>query len=223
MLPFTEAEFFAVLAAYNRDLGVPGLIAAEALGLASAALAISRRPWAGRAMAGILALLWLVMGAGYHWAQFTAVNPAAWGFGAGFVAEAGLLAWFGGVRDRLRPGPLRGWRGAVAAVLAAYALAAYPGATLALHPYPQAPMMGAPCPTTILTLALLLVAGGRTFWPLATIPLIWSAIGGSAAWLLGVVPDYGLVVAGLTALALGAPRPASPRSAGPASRGGSRR
>lgn len=204
MLPFTADQFFAVLAAYNGALGPVVLVLCQALGLAAAGLALVPRAWAGRALAGILAAFWGLMGAGYHWGFFTPINPAAWGFGAAFLAEAVLLAWLGAVRGRLTPGPLRGPRGAAAALLAVYALAAYPAAVLVLHPYPESPLFGAaPCPTTIFTLAVLIHAGRPVFWRLAAIPLLWSAIGGSAAWLLGVVPDYGLLAAGLVALFLG--------------------
>ena len=203
MLPFSRSQFLEVFAAYNGALGAPLLTALAALAVAAALLALSRRPWAGR-VAAILAGFWGLMGAGYHWAFFSAINPAAWAFGAAFLAQAGLLAWFGAVRGRLQPGTLRGARGAVAGGLAAYAVAAYPAAALALHPYPATPLPGAaPCPTTILTLAVLMVSGGTVYWRLAAVPLAWSAIGGSAAWLLGVVTDYGLLAAGALALLLG--------------------
>jgi hypothetical protein len=55
---------------------------------------------------------------------------------------------------------------------------------------------------------VLIHAGNGVFWRLAGIPLAWSAIGGSAAWLLGVTIDYGLLAAGPAALVAGGPRPA---------------
>ncbi|HKJ71204.1 MAG TPA: DUF6064 family protein [Gammaproteobacteria bacterium] len=208
-VPFTEPQFFAVLAAYNQALGLPVLAGLQALALAAPVLLAGRRGAARRAGAALLAGFWALMGAGYQWAFFAAINPAAWAFGAAFLAQAVLLAWYGAVRDRLRLAPLGPLRAATAGLLGAYALLIYPALALALHPYPATPLPGAaPCPTTILTLAVLLAAGGGVFWRLAAVPLAWSAVGGSAAWLLGVLPDYGLVVAGLAALALGRPRAA---------------
>jgi Family of unknown function (DUF6064) len=57
------------------------------------------------------------------------------------------------------------------------------------------PTFGLPCPTTIFTAGLLLLAAphSRT---LAIVPIVWSVVGGSAAFLLGVSADYALPVAG---------------------------
>ena len=53
---------------------------------------------------------------------------------------------------------------------------------------------GVPCPTTILTLGLLLVAESPS-WNLAAIPIAWAVVAGSAAFLLGVHADIMLFVA----------------------------
>lgn len=57
------------------------------------------------------------------------------------------------------------------------------------------PTFGVPCPTTIFAAGLLLLATPRTK-VLAIVPIVWSAIGGSAAFLLGVSADYALLLAG---------------------------
>lgn len=56
------------------------------------------------------------------------------------------------------------------------------------------PTFGVPCPTTIVTIGLLLVLRPQAtaIW---VIPLVWTLIGGSAAWLLGMIANYGLIVA----------------------------
>ena len=64
----------------------------------------------------------------------------------------------------------------------------------------------APCPTVIFTLALLLLSNAR--WRLVFIPLLWSAVGGSAAVLLAVPQDYGLILAGALLLILRLAQPA---------------
>jgi len=53
---------------------------------------------------------------------------------------------------------------------------------------------GVPCPTTLLTLGLLLIAEPSS-WALAAIPIAWALVGGSAALLLGVKADLMLFVA----------------------------
>ena len=64
------------------------------------------------------------------------------------------------------------------------------------HGLMKGPLFGvAPCPTTIFTIGVLLLAsGGWVIW-LAIIPIMWSVIGSSAAGLLGVPEDFGLAVA----------------------------
>ncbi len=51
-------------------------------------------------------------------------------------------------------------------------------------------------PDAIFTVGLLMLATPRV-WALSVVPIVWSAIGGSAASLLGVRADYALPVAGL--------------------------
>jgi hypothetical protein len=55
----------------------------------------------------------------------------------------------------------------------------------------------APCPTTIFTIGILLLARGRWVVWLSIIPLLWSAIGLAAALQLGIPQDFGLPVAGI--------------------------
>jgi Family of unknown function (DUF6064) len=87
-------------------------------------------------------------------------------------------------------------------LLIAYGLVIYPLiGLLGAHPYPATPLFGvAPCPTVIFTLGCLLLSNAG--WSYFVVPLLWSAIGGSAAVLLAVPQDYGLVLAGVLALFL---------------------
>ncbi len=103
------------------------------------------------------------------------------------------------LRFRFQP-TLRGFAGAL---LLGYGLAAYPLLGYAAgHRYPATPTFGLPCPTTIYTLGLLLWAERPMPRWLLTVPLVWSAIGASAALQLGVLEDLGLVVAGAVSLVL---------------------
>jgi len=80
-------------------------------------------------------------------------------------------------------------------VFCAYALA-YPLLALAtgLH-WPRLPSFGVPCPTTLLTVGLLLGLAPRRLRGLSVIPWLWCLVGGSAALVLGVRPDLMLWVA----------------------------
>lgn len=67
------------------------------------------------------------------------------------------------------------------------------------------PLFGiAPCPTTIFTIGILLLGPWHVARWLLLIPVLWTIIGGSAALLLNVPQDYGLLAAFLAVLAFGA-------------------
>jgi hypothetical protein len=197
-LPFTRLEFLHVFADYNQRIWPLQLIAG-ALGFIALALLYSDNAWADRAIAAILAVLWTITGVGYHWLFFSAINPAAYLFGGLFVVAAVVFLIEGVIRNRIRFQLQRGFRGWSALLLLTYSLAIYPILGLVkTHPYPETPLFGvAPCPTTIFSLGLLLLASYPRPVLLALVPLVWAAIGGSAAILLEVPQDLGLPAAGL--------------------------
>lgn len=196
-LPFTRAAFFEAMAAYN-DATWPAQFALELAALAVLWLALRRPRQAGRAVAGMLAGLWAWMAVAYHWLFFTAINPAAWLFGAVFMAGAAALLWSGLVKRGLSFGHCPRARRAAGWALVLFALVAYPlVGWLAGHRYPAFPTFGLPCPTTIFTIGVLLWAEPSGSRWLHVVPLAWTAVGSTAAFLLGVYGDLGLVVAGL--------------------------
>lgn len=201
-MPFTREQFFQVFADYNTAIW-PLQWGLVLLALAAVVLALGSAPNRSRAIAGILALFWVWMGAVYHVAFFAAINPAARIFGALFLFAGVLFAWTAARQRRLVIEARWDASGVVGAILIAYALVGYPLASLlAGHRYPAAPTFGAPCPTTIFTLGLLLWVRGHIPWSLVVIPLAWTLVGTSAAISLGVPEDYGLAVAGVAMLAL---------------------
>jgi Family of unknown function (DUF6064) len=199
-MPFTAEQFFDVFARYNMTMW-PAQIALNALAVLALVLVYRARPSEGRWIAGILAALWAWMAMAYHFAFFTIINPAAWAFGAVSLLGAFWLARVGVVQGRLQFEPthsLRGWAGAV---LVVFALIVYPALGRMLgHQYPQVPTFGLPCPTTIFTIGVLLF--GKAPFPRSVfvVPILWSIVGSTAAFALGVYQDLGLLVAGLVAL-----------------------
>ena len=127
----------------------------------------------------------------------------AWLFAAIFLLQAALFFWLGVIRGQLSfPSSRTRWT-PIGWLLVAYALL-YPGINAVEDgSVLKIPTFGLPCPTTILTAGLFLLARPGTR-ALAIAPIIWSAIGGSAALLLGVSADYALLLAGasLTAFEL---------------------
>jgi len=200
-LPFTVEQFFDVFRRYNEAIW-PWQVALVALGLAAAALALARPKKASRLVSGALALLWAWMAIEYHWRFFAGINPAARVFAVFFLLEAAAIAWFGVVRTQLAFGCASKARRSLALVLCAYALAVYPYlGFLAGHRYPATPTFGVPCPTTILTLGLLGLAGPGLARVLLVVPLLWSAVGAYAAFRLNVPQDLGLLAAGFLTVA----------------------
>lgn len=195
--PFTTEQFLDVMARYNEavwPMQVAFYVLAGLLVLWGVRSSRASDRWAS----GLLAFLWAWMGVVYHWVFFTSINPAAWLFGALFVAQAAVFLLAGALGARLSFRLETDAYGVTGAAFMAYALVLYPilGA-LAGHPYPHSPTFGLPCPTTIVTFGLLLWATRRVpLWVLA-VPAIWSLIGTGAALRFGIPEDYGLLVAGV--------------------------
>jgi hypothetical protein len=200
MLPFTHEQFLAVFAGYN-DAVWPMQVVAYVLGAAMCVAIASRTAVAPLFVACGLAAMWMWTGIAYHWLFFLRVNAAAAVFGAAFVAQA-ILLLIAAVRrpfeffttgQRVRA--VAGWG------LIAYAALLYPaiGVLVGLR-FPAAPVFGVtPCPLTIFSFGVLLLAR-RVPWWLLPIPVVWSVIGTSAAWQLAMPQDWMLPLAAMAAL-----------------------
>jgi hypothetical protein len=156
------------------------------------------------------------MGLVYHLTFFASINPAAPAFGILFLAQAAILLWSARAPPA-RAGSLGGALGVAAGkALIAYALLGYPlVGYVAGHHYPETPTFGAPCPTTIFTLGVVLWYPWKLRWWVTLIPLIWTVIATSAAIRLSMPQDYGLTVAGVITLLLLARRYAVMRTPSP--------
>lgn len=190
-LPFTHDQFLDSLAAYNRTLWA-GALLLWLLTLAALILLVRRR-LSARQTGAFLAIHWAWAGIAYHWAFFARINPAARLFGALFVVQALLLLWFGMRGSQLAVSWGRRTHQVLSAVFCVYALA-YPLLVVAAGlRWPRMPSFGVPCPTTLLTVGLLLGLEPGRLRGLSAIPWVWCVIGGSAALLLGVPPDWMLI------------------------------
>ncbi len=213
-LPFSTEQFFNVFRQYNETVW-PTQIILLMLALVAVALVIFPRRWSGVAISAILAFLWAWLGLAYHLAFFASVNPLAYVFSAVSVAGGIVFIWQGVVRRRLKFGMGRRARTLVGFVLVLFAVAVYPAWSIyAGHRYPALPTFGLPCPTTIFTLGMLAFLAPPHPRSPFLVPVLWCFVGSQAAFLLGVSQDLGLIVAGITGIALLA------RSRAPASRSG---
>jgi hypothetical protein len=209
-LPFTREQFFDLFVAYNEAVWP----VAVALWIASAvivALRLSARRPHDRWISALLVAHWAWSALAYHVAFFTRINAAAWLFAALFLGQAVLFFRVGVVQQRLSFAPWRNSWAPVAWGLIGYSLA-YPAINAVDHAsLLRIPTFGLPCPTTIFTAGMLMLAPPQ-HWSLSIIPVIWSVIGGSAAFLLGVHADVALPIAGI-ALAIFMVRPSGSQAA----------
>jgi hypothetical protein len=196
--PFTIADFLAVFAAYNAAIW-PFHLVAYGLGLVAVRAIFKPRPGLVRPAFATLAILWAFTGIGYHLMFFATINPIAPVFAAFFVAQSVLF-----LASAIRPGDLRlqfgqDFRSIAGLVTIVYALAIYPVLGMwAGHGLMAGPMFGvAPCPTTIFTIGVLLIARGTWVIWLSIIPFLWSLIGLAAAIQLGIPEDLAMPVAGV--------------------------
>jgi hypothetical protein len=201
MLPFTREQFIAVFVAYNESVW-PAQFLAYVVGLGIVLAILRRIAASGRLVAGGLALMWAWTGAAYHLMHFAAINRAAVAFGALFLVQAALFVHAGVVNDRLRFGKPRGTGSWLGWALVAYAMLLYPlvGAAGG-HRLAELPLFGVtPCPVTLFTFGVLLLSTSPVPRWLLVIPVLWSLVGGSAAFMLGIPQDWPLLFSGIAAV-----------------------
>ena len=195
-MPFTVQQFFEVFASYNAAIW-PAQIAAYVFGLAVVASIGLKWPNAPLFILSALAFMWLWNGIGYQLMFFAPINPAAKVFAGTFVVQAMLLAGCAIAPRGLTFQIGRDVRSAAGLMFILFAMFVYPAlGFLAGHGFMSGPMFGvAPCPTTIFTIGLLLLAHGRLVSVLAIIPFLWSLVGLAAALQLRMYEDLVLPIA----------------------------
>jgi hypothetical protein len=200
--PFTQEQFLNVFTQYNTSV-FPLQIVFIALGFIALWLAIKKSPLSDRIILLILSFFWFWMGFVYHILFFSSINPLAYVFGVLFIVEAILLLYLGVIKKQVGFGLTRDRFAIIGLLFIVYALVIYPliGTYLG-HGYPRLPTFGLPCPTTIFTFGIFLMADKKFPLSLLVIPLIWSIIGFFAALSLGITEDYMLLIAGVAGTAL---------------------
>lgn len=202
-LPFTVEQFLEVFRVYNLNIW-PVQIIAYILLLGSVALAFTQMRNKDRIISTILSFSWVWNGIAYHMMSFAGINKAAYIFGTFFAVQGLLIFYYGALKNKITFNPADHPKLTIIGCLfIIYAAVIYPviGNILG-HGYPFSPLLGvAPCPTTIFTFGLLLLAASSMTEKLIPIPLLWSLIGSNAAWTLGIWGDLGLLASGLVSTA----------------------
>jgi hypothetical protein len=184
-------EYFGV---YNEGIW-PIQLVGYTLGLLS--LVPLFRPgkiW-NRVVTGVLAILWLWVGLVF-WGQAAAQMALLYAPTALFTLQ-GALFLIALIRDRIVFEPAGRGYTAVGLTFIAYVLIGYPLIGLLVgHVYPHTALSPLfPCPATIFTFGVLLLAQ-RVPRHLLVIPTFW-ALSGALWFSLGMVEDAGLVIAGV--------------------------
>jgi len=200
--PFTAAQFFEVFRNYNETV-FPAQLMLYLACFSALYLIIKPVTMSGKIISGLLAFFWLWMGIVYHFIFFTAINGAAYIFGAAFLLQAVLFLAFGVFKNKLVFSFRSDIYGFTGIALILFSLVIYPILGYFLgHVYPSSPTFGLPCPTTIFTFGILLFSEKKCPVAVLIIPFLWSVIGFTAAFNFGVWEDTGLLMAGFITTAL---------------------
>ncbi len=197
-------ELLELFTRYNQDWW-PVHVLAYALGVVPVILLFAADRRRSDLLSGLaLAALWLWLGVVFQGMYATDVDTALGSvYAVLFVTQAYLL-----LRAAVN-GDLVFWvRNGAAGVLGwaaiGYAVVVYPllGAGLG-HGWPESPLLGmAPCPTTILTFGMLLLARPPVPHRLLLVPLAWALLAPPAAMGRGVYEDIGLLAVGVAGCGL---------------------
>lgn len=200
-MPFTTEQFLNVFVAYNAAIW-PAQIGMYILGLIAIAALRFRQQLANPLILFILASMWAWNAIGYHFLFFSEINLAAKVFAGLFMLQALLSATCAIATQGVSFQVTRDFRSVFGIAFIIYAMAIYPILGIkAGHGLMLGPMFGvAPCPTTLFTIGMLMLARGRWVVWLSVIPLLWSMVGLAAALQLGIPEDLGLPVAGFLLL-----------------------
>jgi hypothetical protein len=151
-----------------------------------------------KVISSLLSFFWIWMGTIYHLVYFTAINKAAFIFGATFILQGILFFYLGVIKNLISISFSKNIEGMAGSVLIIFALIIYPIVGIIQgHIYPASPTFGLPCPTTIFTMGVLLWSDKKIPVILFIVPVLWSVLGFSAAHSLGIKEDIGLVIAGI--------------------------
>jgi hypothetical protein len=197
--PFSTEEFFSVFGRYNT-LFFPSQILILILAIVLLVL-LHNRSKSRHLFAGtFLGVLWIWNGAAYHIALFSEINSIAKIFGALFILQGALIILNSFGKREIHFDLNKGIRGYTAYFLAIFGLIIYPAiGYITGDDIIRTISLGLPCPSTIFTFGIFMFASNRLPRYLLIIPSVWAVIGLSAAINFGVVQDFMLIIAAVSA------------------------
>lgn len=199
-IPFTPEQFFGIFEKYNLAV-FPAQILILIIGAACLLLIHSSKPYKDKLIVGFLGLLWLWIGIVYHLSFFTEINKAAYVFGGLFIIQGVLFLAYTFIGNRFTftfNGCISHYIGYFFIIfgLIIYPVIGYLINKSAVHTI----SLGLPCPSTIFTFGLLILAGSKMPRYLLIIPSLWAIVGSTAAIKFGVYQDIMLLLSALVAL-----------------------
>jgi len=194
-MTFGRSDVLELLAAYNEATW-PAPAVLSLVAFITVCLAFFPVPGRNRMASLLLAFMWFWSAAVYHFWFFARLTPAAYVFALLFAAQGALILRAGVFRSDLKFWMHDGSRHLAGILLIFYALVAYPSISALLgHAFPAAPTFGVPCPLTIFTLGILLIARAPYPRALFAIPLVWAVVGTFLGMELKIREDFALIVA----------------------------
>jgi len=172
---FSEAVYYKQFELYNQAIWPMQLVAI--VFALSVLYAIYKRPaWAGRLIAGVLVVSWLWVAAVFMYRWFYQIHVVANGYALGFILQAGLIFWYGLIKNRFNQRLKNRFGMALVSGFLLVAILLYPFiAWLSGRSWLQFEMFAlAPDPTVLATITILLLtkAPGVLYF----IPALWVLI-----------------------------------------------
>lgn len=184
-LLFSPRTYYRLIERYNVAVW-PAQMVTLGLGLGVLGLLWVQKPWQGRIIFGIVALLWTWVAWAFLWKRYSTINWAMVYLLPLFVLQVMLLIWSAIGRDRLSFRVSANVAGVAGAGLLAFSVAVYPLlAPMLGRTWRQVEVFGiAPDPTAIGTAGLFLLMQGRSRRMYLVVPVLWCIISGLTLWAM---------------------------------------
>lgn len=172
---FSETAYYRQFELYNQAIW-PLHVVAVLFSLVTLYILWKKPVWAVRIITGLLVVSWLWVAWAFLYQRFYQIHVVANWYALGFVLQAGLLTWYGVLKNCLDRGISSQFRERLATALLALVLIGYPFiAVISGRSWMQFEMFSlAPDPSVLATLAILFFYKSPTV--LYAIPIIWVFI-----------------------------------------------
>lgn len=180
---FSQTAYYRQFELYNQAIW-PLHVVAMLFALLIIYMLWKKPAWAGRGISVILVVSWLWVAWAFLYQRFYQIHVVADWYAFGFILQAALLTWYGGIRNRLRLFVTSQTRIIIGAGVLFIGLLFYPFiAVITGRGWLQFEMFAvAPDPTVLTTLAILLIYKAPK--ALYVIPVIWLIVSGMTLFVM---------------------------------------